>query len=301
MDNTMNAKVSFDVEMNAVEALSTLRNQNETKEKTKGAHRGEERNDDELGGSTPLPPKEKLRENDDFLSFQRKLFDLLENEEHSSIISWLPEGNAFVIRNKTLLETSILPKYFYRQSKYRSFIRRLQRWGFKRILRSTGFVAYSHKLFLKGRLDLCKKMTCMPSVRLTVPATQPIEAAHVHQYSGNNYSFHPRITSVFNGQQQQELMRNTFPMMRTYNFLPPGFVSTPRLPEICNYSDMRYSTVARQQKDRITNELCYPERMFVDMLRPYKVIVPSPARTSNFLLNGMTSAMRPNSLPNWQG
>jgi len=73
MDNTMNAKVSFDVEMNAVEALSTLRNQNETKEKTKGAHRGEERNDDELGGSTPLPPKEKLRENDDFLSFQRKV------------------------------------------------------------------------------------------------------------------------------------------------------------------------------------------------------------------------------------
>ena len=74
MHNTMNAKVSFDVEMNAVEALSTLRNQNESKEKTIGTHRVEERNYDELGGSTPLPPpKEKLRENDDYLGFQRKV------------------------------------------------------------------------------------------------------------------------------------------------------------------------------------------------------------------------------------
>ena len=61
-----------------------------------------------------------------------------------------PHGRAWKIHNKDLLIRDIVPKYFV-QSKYESFTRQLNGWGFKRLHQSgNDFNAYYHECFLRG-------------------------------------------------------------------------------------------------------------------------------------------------------
>lgn len=43
------------------------------------------------------------------------------------VFEWLPEGNAFVIRDKVKLERVVLPKHFHAKCKFKSFVRKLYR------------------------------------------------------------------------------------------------------------------------------------------------------------------------------
>ena len=61
-----------------------------------------------------------------------------------------PHGRAWKIHNKELLLQEIVPKFFG-QSKYESFTRQLNGWGFKRLHQSgNDFNAYYHECFLRG-------------------------------------------------------------------------------------------------------------------------------------------------------
>lgn len=69
--------------------------------------------------------------------FPERLFDLLQDVDNgkpelSSIISWHANGNAFQVHDRKSLEKVIQKKYF-NQSKYASFRRQLNLWGFERI------------------------------------------------------------------------------------------------------------------------------------------------------------------------
>lgn len=86
--------------------------------------------------------------------------EILENEDHEEIISWLPEGRSFMIHKKNDLEKEILPKYFQKKSKYSSFTRKLNRWGFQRVARGPETGAYYHRLFQRGEYRLCMRMSC---------------------------------------------------------------------------------------------------------------------------------------------
>jgi len=87
-----------------------------------------------------------------------QLMDILSNEEHSSIITWLPEGNGFIISKKKAFAEKILPKYF-KASKFTSFTRKLNRWGFSRIPRGPQTGSYFHKFFQRDKPELCLQMT----------------------------------------------------------------------------------------------------------------------------------------------
>jgi len=91
-------------------------------------------------------------------TFPQKLMDILSNEEHSSIITWLPEGNGFIISKKKAFAEKILPKYF-KASKFTSFTRKLNRWGFSRIPRGPQTGSYFHKFFQRDKPELCLQMT----------------------------------------------------------------------------------------------------------------------------------------------
>jgi hypothetical protein len=90
-----------------------------------------------------------------------QLMDILHNdEEHGETISWLPHGRGFMIYKKKLFETKIMPKYFHKNSKYTSFTRKLNRWGFVRVTRGPEMGAYYHKFFKRGESRLCMQMSC---------------------------------------------------------------------------------------------------------------------------------------------
>jgi hypothetical protein len=70
----------------------------------------------------------------------------------------MPHGRAWKIHNKDLLVSEVVPKYFI-QSKYQSFARQLNGWGFKRLQQAgNDFNAYYHKSFLRGMPQLAVLM-----------------------------------------------------------------------------------------------------------------------------------------------
>jgi len=94
-------------------------------------------------------------------TFPIKLHKLLERsgiEGYSSIISWLPHGRAFKIHDDILFETQVMKKYSFKM-KYESFKRQLYMYGFKKIgKRFVDCGAYYHQDFVRGELDLCRRM-----------------------------------------------------------------------------------------------------------------------------------------------
>ena len=85
--------------------------------------------------------------------FPYKLYDMLTYAadcEHSSAVSWINEGRAFAIHCEQTFMLHIVPMFF-KQTKFRSFTRQLNIWGFKRMPSSC---AWDNKNFIRGRGDL---------------------------------------------------------------------------------------------------------------------------------------------------
>jgi hypothetical protein len=77
--------------------------------------------------------------------------EILSNEELHDIISWLPHGKSFFVKNRERLSAEVLPKYFDHGAEYRSFTRRLLRWGFKRVPRGDEVGAFYHQVIFVAR------------------------------------------------------------------------------------------------------------------------------------------------------
>ena len=84
--------------------------------------------------------------------------DILSNEEDYDTISWLPHGRSFIIYKKKKFAAQALPKYF-KATKFTSFTRKLNRWGFTRVTRGPEMGSYYHKLFLRDDQGLCLRMS----------------------------------------------------------------------------------------------------------------------------------------------
>ena len=149
--------------------------------------------------------------------------EILEDEEYSDVISWLPHGRGFVIFKKKAFEEKILPKHFNKQSKYSSFTRKLNRWRFVRVTRGPESGAYYHPCFRRGGHRLCMQMSCQSSNKSNVvKANTTISATNVlgSVYPGvlvNQASLQPQLQlaqtqlQIQRAQQQQMLQQE---MMR---------------------------------------------------------------------------------------
>lgn len=95
------------------------------------------------------------------VQFPWRLHELLTQAEtngNDSIISWLPGTNAFKVHNKQGFATEILPAYF-NATKYKSFQRNLNLWGFETITEGPNKGGCYHPLFIRGDREKCHYMT----------------------------------------------------------------------------------------------------------------------------------------------
>ena len=91
-------------------------------------------------------------------NFAFTLHAILADKNCNSAITWLPSGKSFVILDRGVFTKQIMPRYL-RETRFESFSRRLKRWNFKKIfLSGQSQAVYSHDLFQRDRLDLCKLM-----------------------------------------------------------------------------------------------------------------------------------------------
>lgn len=93
--------------------------------------------------------------------FPWKLHEMLRStasEGRDNIVSWLPHGTAFKVHNVPDFVSTILP-LFFKQTKYKSFQRQLNLWGFERIQTGPEKGAYYHKQFIREDQSLCRHLT----------------------------------------------------------------------------------------------------------------------------------------------
>jgi hypothetical protein len=132
--------------------------------------------------------------------FPDKLHHMLANVEQfglSHIVSWQPHGRCFVVRDTKEFVLKILPIYF-KQSKFTSFQRQLNLYGFRRLGSGPDRGGYYHELFLRGMPLLYKSMlrvrikgrtkaSCDPSTEPNFYAMPPIVAA-ITDSSSNDHN-----------------------------------------------------------------------------------------------------------------
>mmetsp|Transcript_19196 Transcript_19196/g.29303 ORF Transcript_19196/g.29303 Transcript_19196/m.29303 type:complete len:404 (+) Transcript_19196:60-1271(+) len=95
-------------------------------------------------------------------SFPQVLQEILNTSEYESIARWLPDGLSFIIADKRRFSDEILPKYFRRVALFHSFIRKLNRYGFRRVKGSCKGEesSFAHNNFVRDKPWLCLKMNC---------------------------------------------------------------------------------------------------------------------------------------------
>lgn len=92
--------------------------------------------------------------------FPWKLHDMLDDiaeKGDDSIVTWQPHGRAFMVHKPKVFVEDIMHKYF-NQTKYASFQRQLNLYGFSRLSHGADKGAYYHTCFVRGQRDLCRNM-----------------------------------------------------------------------------------------------------------------------------------------------
>jgi len=106
------------------------------------------------------------------LPFPYKLHTMLDNAAeggYEDIVSWAGD-NGFQVHDKDAFVEKIIPKYFS-QTKYRSFQRLLNMWGFERLREGPRKGAVYHEQFQRGNPSLCGSMKCQKIKKKPTAAT----------------------------------------------------------------------------------------------------------------------------------
>ncbi len=93
--------------------------------------------------------------------FPQKLHFLLQQAEMEGfdhIISWVNDGAAFKVHDSKAFLEKVMPNYFD-QSKFESFRRQLNLYGFQRVSRGPSRGIYYHQFFLQSEPSLCQSIT----------------------------------------------------------------------------------------------------------------------------------------------
>eukprot|EP00542_Grammatophora_oceanica_P016705 CAMPEP_0194033434 /NCGR_PEP_ID=MMETSP0009_2-20130614/6133_1 /TAXON_ID=210454 /ORGANISM="Grammatophora oceanica, Strain CCMP 410" /LENGTH=414 /DNA_ID=CAMNT_0038674129 /DNA_START=103 /DNA_END=1348 /DNA_ORIENTATION=+ len=102
------------------------------------------------------------------MTFSQKVHDILSKEEYAPYVGWMPHGRSFKIFIPKIFEEQICGVYFG-HSRYSSFLRLLNNYGFKHITQGSDRNCYYHEAFLRGMPHLCKYMPRPKNARRLIP------------------------------------------------------------------------------------------------------------------------------------
>ena len=115
------------------------------------------------------------------------MLDDADREGHSSIVSWCAGGNSFRIHQPKQMIT-VLQRYF-RQSKFKSFLRQLQGYNFNRITKGKDQGIVSHPMFIRGRRSVCalmKRKRAIDSIANATTSTASVDGKSLTALSKSN-------------------------------------------------------------------------------------------------------------------
>ena len=99
-----------------------------------------------------------VNSNDHFPWKLHTMLEAAEGEDFQHIVSWVRGGKAFKVHDPEKFVEVVLRKYFIGQTRYKSFQRQLNIYGFKRVTRGPEKGVCYHELFLRGFKELCYRM-----------------------------------------------------------------------------------------------------------------------------------------------
>lgn len=126
-----------------------------------------------------------------------KLNVILSDPETQHIISWMPHGRSWRIHEPQIFEQQVMPKYF-KHTKWNSFIRLVNAWGFRRMAKGSDRGAYYHELFLRGMTHLHEKMH-----RLTGKETKSYSDPELEPNFYCTRNFKPLVSTIESGQSHK--------------------------------------------------------------------------------------------------
>ena len=85
------------------------------------------------------------------------MLDAMDQKGDKSIVCWQPHGRAFMVHKPKDFVQEVMP-HFFNQTKYASFQRQLNLYGFSRLTHGPDKGAYYHNCFIRGKRHLCKGM-----------------------------------------------------------------------------------------------------------------------------------------------
>ena len=83
----------------------------------------------------------------------------VEKDGHAHIVSWEHNGKALKVHKPQMFVSKILPHYFLHSTKWESFQRQLNLYGFTRVAVGPLKGMYLHKYFLRDSRALCRHVT----------------------------------------------------------------------------------------------------------------------------------------------
>lgn len=177
------------------------------------------------------------------LTFPEKLMSLLDGDCVSDVMWWLPDGDAFCFIPDVFAE-EVLDKHF-QGTKFESFTRKLNRWGFKRVAGQkvpARTVAYYHNSFTRGHPDLIKEMT----------------GGKAKGASSSEKKVRPRSDSIRSSPKQQSKLRGT---TRACANVSPSLTSDYRISDIAacarnvnvHTASLDYGALSREGLDASIN------------------------------------------------
>ncbi|KAL7546257.1 hypothetical protein ACHAWF_009591 [Thalassiosira exigua] len=90
-------------------------------------------------------------------TFPARMHAILTHPSLMDVVGWHPNGRSWRILKPRDFEVRILARFF-EHSKFSSFVRQVNGWGFRRLVDSNYKNAYYHEYFLRSMPWLCKKM-----------------------------------------------------------------------------------------------------------------------------------------------
>ena len=85
------------------------------------------------------------------------MLDAMDKNGDKSIVCWQPHGRAFMVHKPKEFVQEVM-SHFFNQTKYASFQRQLNLYGFSRLTHGPDKGAYYHNCFVRGKRHLCKGM-----------------------------------------------------------------------------------------------------------------------------------------------